>query len=127
MSNPNSSITILTDQEKSVTLARAMGLEVSTVLINPIESGFGGEEPRYCDVIFYKDDEGYVHETQDIYDPERVDLARRALLWGHASVPGFRLWLETYSIAALIEDGGFRQALDMLMSEIGLEIMREQK
>ena len=72
----------MNDQEKSVLIAQAMGLRVQDVLVNPIQSGFGGKEPIYCPVIYYTDPAGYARETTDMYaGSQGAEIAWMALNW----------------------------------------------
>jgi hypothetical protein len=71
----------LTDEEKSVLLAKAMGLMVEKKMTNPWVAWFGNEEDaRYVDVIFYTDNEGYLRETCNFYDGH-MEAAWQVLNW----------------------------------------------
>ena len=83
-------LTKLTDQEKSVMLARAMGWDVETKSANPW-SAFTNDEPNYIEVIFYKDAEGYLHETCDFYT-DHMEVAWRVLNWAAKRFDIYEWW-----------------------------------
>ena len=69
----------LDDHDKSLLLARAMGLGVQRVVTNPFYA-LDGVEPRYCEVIFYMTQQGYSTETTDFYD-DHLEVAWMVLNW----------------------------------------------
>jgi hypothetical protein len=95
-------ITKLTDQEKSVMLARAMGWKKvnDKFYMEPHSRGFP--------------DKFWDEAHMNFYRPANMALAKRAILWGYVNEKEFRKWLRKYALAILIEDGGFGRALDKL-------------
>ena len=95
----------MNDQEKSILLAKAMEWDVGLM----DETIF----PTGEDISVFID----TGDGESLYDPANMALAKRAIQWGVNDVPGFSAWLLFLNRAYLIllDDDGFRQALDKLL------------
>jgi len=108
----------MNDQEKSVMLAKAMtdvgwnwstdGIPIFMLDLKESRLLGGIVQSPLAEIEMY---------VFDLYDPANMSLAKRAIQWGVNDVPGFSAWLLFLNRAYLIllDDDGFRQALDKLL------------
>lgn len=112
-----------TDQQKSVMLVqgRGEGWRVQKHMINPMAaSWFGTEEPRYCEVIFYKDDDGYSCETMDLYGEDALWPAIDLISWYISADPVLHQKMKDW-IGWEIRTGDMLRALHFLIQPQALD------
>ena len=107
-------ISKLTDREKSVLLAKAMGWEIQTW-------------PNETEVVIRVPPRR--KGINDLYDSENMASAKKAITWGWLNIPAYTRWLDSLSVATwiLVSGNGIAFGLDKLVIEAGLVELEEEK